>query len=149
MTYTLDEWMQALEDCDANGWDDIDIPPIQEALVEAYTHVDRDDNAVHACVLAAFKHHNINEIDTLQFAEVVGMYNTSRIDDGWGDVIQEWLDDHCGGRNEIPMEWLNDQGLSEVKKMAVGDSLYVDSADSDNGFGDHISVYWFDMKESA
>ena len=147
MTYTLDEWMDVLEECDANGWDDIDVPPIQQALVEAYEHADRDDNVVHACILAAFKHHNTTEVDTLQFAEVVGMYNTNRTDDGWFDVLRDWMEDH--GAGEINPEWLNETGFEEVRKMAVGDSLYVDSGDKKNPdlqFGDNTTIYWFDMR---
>lgn len=102
---------------------DPDIPlPAAYALKEVYNLAESwpgadPEDAVLAVLKAAHKHYGTMFLTPGQVKEMAGKFSVFYED--MDEPLEEYLLDHYNG---IELEWLNDQGLREIRAQALRDS---------------------------
>lgn len=131
MTYTADEWRQALTDVSTVTYDDIDAEeqfgPKGLAIARAYTDsFSNDEDRVHATIEALAE--QFAEWDVDQFTKGVESFQAvfsdqeeimkNFLDDNYPGIEPEWLKDDCPLWNQIKRE-------SEVWVEITGTGVFV------------------------
>ncbi|MFJ1700457.1 hypothetical protein ACIOHC_36300 [Streptomyces sp. NPDC088252] len=119
MTYTADQWREALEEASGHSFDDVDVAenvgPIGTALVHAWDKFGHDEEAVTAAIEAGSK--ELDSWDVDWFTKLVEG-GVVRYDD-FDEAFQNYLDDHYDG---IQVRWLNDEGRKALEDGVTRES---------------------------